>query len=113
MQPETTHLIRESDARDLSFIDDASVHLVCTRPPYGSLKEFPDGPGQLGDIADYDEFLAELEKAWRKWSVLPMPWRIAAAMIEGAEDRSVTRLGHSRRTGAVKLIVELPFGSGS
>jgi hypothetical protein len=65
VQPETTHLIRESDARDLSFIDDASVHLVCTRPPYGSLKAFPDGPGQLGDIADYDEFLAELEKVWR------------------------------------------------
>ena len=41
-----------------------------------------------------------------------MPWRIAAAIIEGAEDRSVTRLGHSRRTGAVNLIVELRFGSG-
>src|SRR3712207_407440 len=35
----TRHIIREGDARDLSAIETESVHLVCTSPPYGSLKE--------------------------------------------------------------------------
>jgi modification methylase len=61
-----SHLIREGDARDLSFIGDESVHLVCTSPPYGSLKEYPEHPDQLGNIADYDEFLDELDAVWEE-----------------------------------------------
>jgi len=61
---ERQHIIREGDARDLSFIPDESVHLVCTSPPYGSLKEYPDHPDQLGNLSDYDEFLVELNKVW-------------------------------------------------
>jgi modification methylase len=61
-----SHLVREGDARDLSFIADESVHLVCTSPPYGSLKEYPDHPAQLGNIADYDEFLDELDAVWKE-----------------------------------------------
>jgi DNA modification methylase len=62
----TTHVIREADARDLSFIETESVHLVCTSPPYASLKEYPDHPGQLGNHPIYDEFLDELDKVWRE-----------------------------------------------
>ena len=57
----TRHTIREGDARDLSFIDTESVHLVCTSPPYGSLKAYPDHPSQLGNIVSYDDFLREME----------------------------------------------------
>ena len=48
-QPEesTRHVIRRGDARDLSWLASNSVHLVCTSPPYGSLKEYPDGPHGL------------------------------------------------------------------
>jgi DNA modification methylase len=60
----TTHTIREGDARNLSFIEDESVHLICTSPPYGSLKEYPEHPDQLGNLASYDEFLGELQKVW-------------------------------------------------
>lgn len=49
------HVIREGDARDLSFIESGSVHLICTSPPYGSLKEYPDP--QLGNIKSYVMFL--------------------------------------------------------
>lgn len=67
MQPgPTTHIIRQGDARDLSFIETESVHLVCTSPPYGSLKEYDDHPGQLGNLPVYDEFLDELDKVWRE-----------------------------------------------
>lgn len=62
----TTHIIRQGDARDLSFIETESVHLVCTSPPYGSLKEYDDHPGQLGNLPVYDEFLDELDKVWRE-----------------------------------------------
>lgn len=60
----TTHDIRAGDARDLSWIPDASVHLVVTSPPYWNLKEYVDGEGQMGSIADYDVFLDELDRVW-------------------------------------------------
>jgi DNA modification methylase len=62
----TKHLIHEADARDLSFIATESVHLICTSPPYASLKEYPDHPGQLGNHPVYEEFLEELDKVWRE-----------------------------------------------
>ncbi|MHB8438675.1 MAG: DNA-methyltransferase [Acidimicrobiales bacterium] len=62
----TTHVVRQGDARDMSFIETESVHLVCTSPPYGSLKEYEDHPGQLGNLPVYEEFLDELDKVWRE-----------------------------------------------
>ncbi len=62
----TVHVVRQGDARDLSFIETESVHLVCTSPPYGSLKEYPDHPGQLGNMPVYEEFLDELDKVWKE-----------------------------------------------
>lgn len=59
-----SHVIREGDARDLSFIETESVHLICTSPPYGSLKEYPVHPDQLGNMRDYDQFLDQLDKVW-------------------------------------------------
>ena len=59
----TLRLIR-GDARYLGFLPDASVHLVLTSPPYWNLKRYHDTPGQLGHIADYEAFLAELNKVW-------------------------------------------------
>lgn len=62
----TRHLVREGDARNLSFIETASVHLVVTSPPYAMLKEYPDHPGQMGNMPVYDEFLDELDRVWRE-----------------------------------------------
>jgi modification methylase len=61
----TTHTLVHGDARDLSFIPDESVHLVVTSPPYWTLKKYRPHPDQLGHVADYEVFLAELEKVWR------------------------------------------------
>ena len=60
----TTHVIREGDSRDLSFIPSESVHCVITSPPYADLIHYPDGHGQLGNIASYELFLDELDKVW-------------------------------------------------
>jgi len=54
------------DARDLSFLEDESVHLVVTSPPYWNLKRYNENPSQLGHIDDYEVFLIELEKVWRE-----------------------------------------------
>ncbi|MER3438963.1 MAG: methyltransferase [Blastocatellia bacterium] len=63
----TTHELRLSDARDLSWIPDESVHLVVTSPPYWTLKQYrPGNPAQMGDIEDYEAFLSELDKVWRE-----------------------------------------------
>jgi site-specific DNA-methyltransferase (adenine-specific) len=62
----TAHTLRRGDARDLSFIEDASVHLVVTSPPYFNLKSYESEAGgkQLGRIDDYEAFLTELDRVW-------------------------------------------------
>ena len=61
----TSHRLINGDARDLSFLDDNSLHLVVTSPPYWNLKRYNENPDQLGHIQDYEAFLGELEKVWR------------------------------------------------
>jgi modification methylase len=70
----TTHRLQRGDARDLSWIPDASVHLVVTSPPYWTLKEYAKGnEAQLGDVADYERFLAELDKVWLECARVLVP----------------------------------------
>lgn len=61
----TSHLLSQHDARDLHFLKPGSIHLVVTSPPYWTLKTYRRSAGQLGDVADYEEFLAELDKVWQ------------------------------------------------
>lgn len=64
---ETEHRLVLGDARDLSFLQDSSVHLVVTSPPYWTLKKYKEGTqGQLGEIVSYDAFLDELDAVWRE-----------------------------------------------
>jgi DNA modification methylase len=64
-QVPTQHDICQGDARELSHIPDRSVHLVLTSPPYWTLKKYRDHDAQLGDVADYEAFLRELDKVWQ------------------------------------------------
>ncbi len=61
----TKHNLYLHDARNISFMEPESVHLVVTSPPYWTLKKYPQSEGQLGLIGDYEEFLAELDKVWQ------------------------------------------------
>lgn len=64
-EPDTTiHRLIHGDACDLGFLEDESVHLVVTSPPYWTLKKYNDHPRQLGHVADYDEFLSNLQAVW-------------------------------------------------
>jgi site-specific DNA-methyltransferase (adenine-specific) len=65
LHSKTEHILRLGDARNLEWIDDESVHVAITSPPYWTLKKYNDHPSQLGDVADYEHFHDELDKVWR------------------------------------------------
>jgi len=65
-QVPTNHVLYLQDARSMSHLEPESVHLVLTSPPYWTLKEYRDTHGQLGHVSDYDVFLAELDKVWKR-----------------------------------------------
>ena len=53
---------RLGDARNLHFLKDESIDLICTHPPYANIIKYSDGIE--GDIShcDVDEFLKEMKK---------------------------------------------------
>jgi DNA modification methylase len=61
----TYHTMRHGDAREMDLAP-GSVHLVLTSPPYWTLKEYHRTEGQLGYIADYEEFLGALDRVWQR-----------------------------------------------
>lgn len=61
----TRHDFHHGDARDLSALDDESVHLIVTSPPYWNLKEYHESAGQLGHISEYEKFIHELNRVWK------------------------------------------------
>jgi site-specific DNA-methyltransferase (adenine-specific) len=69
----TSHTLYRTDARDLGFIPDCSVHLVVTSPPYWNLKRYESHRDQLGVIGDYDVFVRELAKVWAECHRILVP----------------------------------------
>jgi len=68
----TQHDLFLGDSRSLKLKPN-SVHLVVTSPPYWTLKEYRDTEGQLGHLEEYDEFLRELDKVWKRCSKALVP----------------------------------------
>ena len=60
----TEHRLGVGDARSMTEVEDESVHLVVTSPPYFDLKKYPDHQAQLGDLHDYEIFIKELGRVW-------------------------------------------------
>lgn len=69
----TSHRLHLGDARDFSWINDRSVHLVVTSPPYFTLKKYEENEAQLAEIQDYEAFLDQLDKVWRECSRVLVP----------------------------------------
>jgi tRNA1(Val) A37 N6-methylase TrmN6 len=63
--PATRHVLNMGDARKLDWIEDESVHLVITSPPYFNLKKYNDHPDQLGAMDAYKAFHDELDRVWQ------------------------------------------------
>lgn len=62
---DTRHVLYNADSRQLE-LGAESVDLVVTSPPYWTLKKYNDHEDQLGDVADYEQFLDELDQVWRR-----------------------------------------------
>lgn len=65
----SNHELHHGDARDLSMVDEESVQLVVTSPPYFNLKDYNienggGSDGQLGDIDDYESFNEMVDQVW-------------------------------------------------
>ncbi len=69
----TTHRLIQGDARHIPFIENESIHLVVTSPPYWTLKRYNENPNQLGHVADYEEFLDALSKVWKEMHRILVP----------------------------------------
>lgn len=61
----TSHSLILGDARAASVLEDQSIHLVVTSPPYWTLKRYNEHADQLGHVTDYDEFNAALSEVWK------------------------------------------------
>lgn len=55
--------IVEGDARNLEFIENDSVDLIVTSPPYWNKANYGESPLNLGQIDCYTDFLKEMEPA--------------------------------------------------
>lgn len=47
----------------MTEIEDASVNLIITSPPYWNLKDYGESPEEVG-AGSYEDYLADLEKVW-------------------------------------------------
>ena len=61
----TDQVIVQGDARRMSHIEDSSVHLAVTSPPYYNAKMYSAGqPGDLGNVHELVVWLEEISKVW-------------------------------------------------
>jgi site-specific DNA-methyltransferase (adenine-specific) len=62
---ETTHKIIIGDSRWMKEIQDESVHLIITSPPYWQLKDYGNGK-QIGFNDTYQEYINNLNLVWNE-----------------------------------------------
>lgn len=69
------------DARDLSFLKDNSVDLICSHPPYANIIHYTDA--KEGDLSflNVDDFLKEMSKVARESFRVLKPGRQCAILI--------------------------------
>ncbi|RQV96853.1 site-specific DNA-methyltransferase [bacterium] len=60
----TFHRFHLFDSTQIDFLNNKSVHLILTSPPYWNLKEYNKSDRQLGNIANFESFLDELNRVW-------------------------------------------------
>jgi len=59
----TTHKIIIGDSRDMAEVENESVHLVITSPPYWQIKDY-GASNQIGFNDSYEDYIDNLNKVW-------------------------------------------------
>jgi DNA modification methylase len=69
------------DARDLSFLKDNSIDLICAHPPYTNIIHYTDN--KIGDLSflEIEQFLKEMEKVAKESFRILKPARQCAILI--------------------------------
>ena len=57
----TEHKLIIDDSRTMKQVEDQSVHLIVTSPPYWNIKDY-NHSGQIGNSQLYEEYLSDLKK---------------------------------------------------
>lgn len=88
-------VLHHGDARNLSFLADNSVDLICTHPPYANIIKYSDGiVGDLSLYEDIDQFIIELKKvAAESYRVLKSNKYCAILMGDTRRKRHIIPLG--------------------
>ncbi|MGB9863862.1 MAG: DNA methyltransferase [Candidatus Saccharicenans sp.] len=82
------------DARDLSWLPDNSVDLICTHPPYANIIQYTDNREADLSYLDFDEYLVEMKKVARESFRVLKPGRKCALLIGDArKSKHVVPLG--------------------
>ena len=63
MTQRTVHKIITGDSRRMSEVEDRSVHLAVTSPPYWQIKDY-GAPGQIGFNDSYQDYINSLSLVW-------------------------------------------------
>lgn len=58
--------IKQGDARNLSFIKDESIDLVCTHPPYANIINYSEGTAGDLSLLKPDDFISEMKLVARE-----------------------------------------------
>lgn len=67
--------VTQADARHLDFVEDSSIGLVVTSPPYWNKADYGEQDTNLGKISSYKEFFRQMEPALRECYRVLMPGR--------------------------------------
>lgn len=67
--------IEKSDARSLDFLEDESVSLVVTSPPYWNKADYGEIDGNLGNVDNYRNFFDEIRPAFEECLRVLQPGR--------------------------------------
>ncbi len=65
MRMRTTHIVINGDCRQMSELQNESVHLIVTSPPYWQLKDYGK-EGQIGFNDDYETYINHLNLTWQE-----------------------------------------------
>lgn len=71
---ELTKIVR-ADSRSLDFVEDESISMVVTSPPYWNKAEYGKGKRNLGNLANYRGFLEEVGLVFRECFRVLQPGR--------------------------------------
>lgn len=62
---ETNHKIIIGDSRNMAEVENESVHLIITSPPYWQLKDY-GAPNQIGFNDNYEDYINNLNLVWKE-----------------------------------------------